>query len=335
MDGRHIDVKRAVPGTNKIFVGGLPQNTAASELREHFEAFGVVSDAVVMIDPVSGRSRGFGFVCYLPGQEGAAAVASALEQYNNHRIRGKWIEVKSAASPHKLAAKEGWGSLHDGASGSASPGQDGSDSMAAALAECGNHKIHGKWSEVKNTVSPHHLALNDSSSMTLSESPRSLAASTTELLDAPQLTLLTPRTQVTLQHWKKEQMVQDSLADDFGESWKVPPSFPTKIAAVADAQSCAVRRPKDSPTVSVGDLAADPWFGCVHRNDAVRFASCCSVPSLLPMSGASGEAWKVGCGAGFLATSEALQQSLAELFKQESLRLKEVQVTKKLMHGGG
>lgn len=104
--GRQIEVKRAVPGTNKLFVGGLPQNTAATDLREHFEAYGVVSDAVVMIDPATGRSRGFGFVCFLPGQEGAAAVAAALDQYDNHRLHGKWIEVKSAASPHKLAAKE-------------------------------------------------------------------------------------------------------------------------------------------------------------------------------------------------------------------------------------
>lgn len=106
--GRQVDVKRAVPGTNKLFVGGLPQNTTALELRDHFEAFGVVSDAVVMIDPATNRSRGFGFVCFLPGQEGAASAAFALEQYENHRIRGKWIEVKSAAPPHKLTlAKEG------------------------------------------------------------------------------------------------------------------------------------------------------------------------------------------------------------------------------------
>ncbi|CAK9019367.1 RNA-binding protein Musashi homolog Rbp6 [Durusdinium trenchii] len=91
------------PGTNKLFVGGLPQNTTAAELREHFEAFGTVSDAVVMIDPATNRSRGFGFVCFLPGQEGAASAAFALEQYEHHRIRGKWIEVKSAAPPHKLA----------------------------------------------------------------------------------------------------------------------------------------------------------------------------------------------------------------------------------------
>eukprot|EP00931_Biecheleriopsis_adriatica_P085385 TRINITY_DN5978_c0_g1_i1.p1 TRINITY_DN5978_c0_g1~~TRINITY_DN5978_c0_g1_i1.p1 ORF type:complete len:468 (+),score=114.28 TRINITY_DN5978_c0_g1_i1:79-1404(+) len=101
--GRQVDVKRAVPGTNKLFVGGLPQNTTAAELREHFEAFGIVSDAVVMIDPATNRSRGFGFVCFLPGQEGAASAQFALDQYEHHRLRGKWIEVKSAAPPHKLA----------------------------------------------------------------------------------------------------------------------------------------------------------------------------------------------------------------------------------------
>jgi len=114
LSGREVDVKRAVPGTNKLFVGGLPQNTTANELRQHFEKFGVVSDAVVMIDPATSRSRGFGFVCFLPGQEGAAAVTSSLQQYDNHRIRGKWIEVKSAAPPHKLAAKNGAASQESG-----------------------------------------------------------------------------------------------------------------------------------------------------------------------------------------------------------------------------
>mmetsp|Transcript_72517 Transcript_72517/g.143801 ORF Transcript_72517/g.143801 Transcript_72517/m.143801 type:complete len:452 (+) Transcript_72517:55-1410(+) len=154
--GRHIDVKRAVPGTNKLFVGGLPQNTAATELREHFEAFGVVSDAVVMIDPVTGRSRGFGFVCYLPGQEGAAAVAAALEQYNNHRIRGKWIEVKSAASPHKLAAKEGPSDSHEGASASASTAAGTCDELQVADSESESASLNnGPVVNARPVASPH------------------------------------------------------------------------------------------------------------------------------------------------------------------------------------
>lgn len=49
----------------KIFVGGLSINTTAESMRQFFSQFGVVSDAVVMRDPISNRSRGFGFVTYV------------------------------------------------------------------------------------------------------------------------------------------------------------------------------------------------------------------------------------------------------------------------------
>lgn len=135
LGGREVDVKRAVPGTNKLFIGGLPQNTTANELREHFEKFGAVSDAVVMIDPATGRSRGFGFVCFLPGEEGAAAVTFSLEKYDEHRLRGKWIEVKSAAPPHKLAktSSQDEPSLPAGGQGSSSRRQSEEISLAGAL----------------------------------------------------------------------------------------------------------------------------------------------------------------------------------------------------------
>merc|ERR1719217_339096 len=101
--GRIVDVKRAVPGTNKLFVGGLPQGVTAAELRTYFSNFGPVSDAVVMMDSATGRSRGFGFVCFAPGPEGATAISGALSNYEQHQLRGKWIEVKSAAPPQELA----------------------------------------------------------------------------------------------------------------------------------------------------------------------------------------------------------------------------------------
>jgi len=107
LDGRAIDVKRAVPGTNKLFVGGLPQGVAAAELRTYFSNFGPVSDAVVMMDSTTGRSRGFGFVCFAPGPQGACAVSAALANYDQHQLRGKWIEVKSAAPPQELNKASG------------------------------------------------------------------------------------------------------------------------------------------------------------------------------------------------------------------------------------
>jgi hypothetical protein len=133
MGGQEVDVRRAVPGTNKLFVGGLPQNTTAAELREHFEAYGVVSDAVVMMDPATGRSRGFGFVCFVPGAEGADALAATLEQYRSHRIRGKWVEVKSAASPHKITAQESADSSTPGLSPARTPTPCSTPPMHPAL----------------------------------------------------------------------------------------------------------------------------------------------------------------------------------------------------------
>merc|ERR1719335_833766 len=103
LDGRVVDVKRAVPGTNKLFVGGLPQGVTAAELRTYFGTFGPVSDAVVMMDSTTGRSRGFGFVCYAPGPAGATAIDAVLAQYDSHSLHGKWVEVKSAAPPKELS----------------------------------------------------------------------------------------------------------------------------------------------------------------------------------------------------------------------------------------
>ena len=46
----------------KIFVGGLPYHTTDKSLREHFEVYGEIEEAVVITDRQSGKSRGYGFV---------------------------------------------------------------------------------------------------------------------------------------------------------------------------------------------------------------------------------------------------------------------------------
>ncbi|XP_052823569.1 RNA-binding protein 24-A isoform X2 [Octopus bimaculoides] len=46
----------------KIFVGGLPYHTSDKSLREFFDQFGEIEEAVVITDRQTGKSRGYGFV---------------------------------------------------------------------------------------------------------------------------------------------------------------------------------------------------------------------------------------------------------------------------------
>ena len=46
----------------KLFVGGLPYHTTDKSLREHFEVYGDIDEAVVITDRQTGKSRGYGFV---------------------------------------------------------------------------------------------------------------------------------------------------------------------------------------------------------------------------------------------------------------------------------
>jgi len=257
--GRQIDIKRAVPGTNKVFVGGLPHNCTKEELRDHFEAFGTVSDAVVMTDPVTNKSRKFGFVCFLPGQEGLESLAAALAEYSNHKIRGKWIEVKRALPPHILAC-------------------------------------------------------NDSSSpCSSSESEKPSVASAIEPLDATPLSVLTPRTQAPPQHQKQEQMVQHSPKGDFCQPWKV------QVSSGPPPMHGTVARAKDSSTAPDCEHSGLPCYSNALENDAPGCANCFSELALLPTLGGLSDSRNFDGGSGLFETSEALQQSLAQLFKQESL----------------
>ena len=48
----------------KIFVGGLAWETKRDTMRRHFEQFGEIQEAVVITDKNTGRSKGYGFVCF-------------------------------------------------------------------------------------------------------------------------------------------------------------------------------------------------------------------------------------------------------------------------------
>ena len=79
--------------SNKLFVGGLSWNTTDDGLRAAFEQFGQVTDAKVITDRETGRSRGFGFVTYGNAEDAQSAIA----QMNGQQLDGRTLNVNEAA----------------------------------------------------------------------------------------------------------------------------------------------------------------------------------------------------------------------------------------------
>jgi cold-inducible RNA-binding protein len=78
--------------SKKLFVGSLSWNTDDHGLREAFAAHGEVTEATVVTDRDSGRSRGFGFVTFADDEAAAKAVAAL----NQTELDGRTINVDVA-----------------------------------------------------------------------------------------------------------------------------------------------------------------------------------------------------------------------------------------------
>jgi len=78
--------------SKKLFVGSLSWNTKDDDLRQAFEGFGEVTDAKVISDRDTGRSRGFGFVTFAEGNN----ADTAIKQMNGAMLDGRTINVNEA-----------------------------------------------------------------------------------------------------------------------------------------------------------------------------------------------------------------------------------------------
>lgn len=104
LDGRIVECKSAVPRetiekqahkTKKLFVGGLATETTNEEFNEYFANFGAIEEAIVMMDHVTGRARGFGF-CTYENEESVDKVIEMQSSGTAHAIKGKAVECKRA-----------------------------------------------------------------------------------------------------------------------------------------------------------------------------------------------------------------------------------------------
>ncbi|MBT9138784.1 MAG: hypothetical protein DDT31_01360 [Syntrophomonadaceae bacterium] len=76
----------------KLFVGGLSYDTVEESLRKLFVEAGTVESAVVIVDKMSNRSKGFGFVEMATEEE----AKKAIELLNGKDLDGRSITVNEA-----------------------------------------------------------------------------------------------------------------------------------------------------------------------------------------------------------------------------------------------
>jgi cold-inducible RNA-binding protein len=78
--------------SNKLFVGNLSFNTTENALQDAFAAHGTVTETNLMMDRMSGRPRGFGFVTMSTPEE----AQKAIEALNGAQLDGRALTVNIA-----------------------------------------------------------------------------------------------------------------------------------------------------------------------------------------------------------------------------------------------
>jgi RNA recognition motif-containing protein len=77
---------------NKLFVGNLSFNTTENDLQDAFAAFGTVTEANLMVDRMTNRPRGFGFVT----MSTEAEAQKAIEGMHGKDLDGRALTVNVA-----------------------------------------------------------------------------------------------------------------------------------------------------------------------------------------------------------------------------------------------
>lgn len=85
----------------KLYVGNLSYKTTEQGLRDLFSQAGSVISASILIDKMTGKSRGFGFV-----ELEDADAAKAIEMFHGKEVEGRTLTVNEA---RPLAPRENRG----------------------------------------------------------------------------------------------------------------------------------------------------------------------------------------------------------------------------------
>ena len=89
----------------KLYVGGLPYSTTDDQLKDAFAQAGAVSSAIIIMDKMSGRSKGFGFVEF--GSDDDAQ--KAIDMWNGKDFGGRTLTVNEARPMEERPRRENRG----------------------------------------------------------------------------------------------------------------------------------------------------------------------------------------------------------------------------------
>eukprot|EP01132_Coremiostelium_polycephalum_P003781 gene3781-4705_t len=76
--------------SSRIFVARLPWSICKVALRNHFSKFGPVTDGYVVLDRITRRSKGYGFVTFANSESAQSAVSAP------HEMEGRKLIVNIA-----------------------------------------------------------------------------------------------------------------------------------------------------------------------------------------------------------------------------------------------
>jgi RNA recognition motif-containing protein len=89
----------------KLYVGGLSYNTTDATLKASFEQAGTVESATIIIDKMTNRSKGFGFVEMSTDEE----AQKAIEMFDGKELDGRTVKVNEAKPMEPRAPRTGGG----------------------------------------------------------------------------------------------------------------------------------------------------------------------------------------------------------------------------------
>ena len=97
----------------KLFVGGLSWDTTDDGLRQAFASYGEITEAKVIADRDTGRSRGFGFVTFTQDDD----AKTAISKMDGTSLDGKTIKVNEAQEKSPRGGNRSGGGFGGGRGG--------------------------------------------------------------------------------------------------------------------------------------------------------------------------------------------------------------------------